>query len=163
MINVIKKPYKLRLYPDSVLRKEANPVKNVDGSVVELLNGMAEIMYSYNGIGLAAPQVGVLKQLVIADIGDGLISLLNPEIIEREGEDKMIEGCLSLPETQVNISRNQSVLVRGIDRNGNESERELIGLKARVIQHEIDHLHGVLIIDYGPNIGKEHGIARQRI
>lgn len=156
MVDAMKKPYKLRLYPDSILRKETSPVKNVDDSIHELFNGMADIMYKYQGIGLAAPQVGVLKQIIIADIGDGLISLVNPEIIERYGEDHMTEGCLSLPETLVTISRNQTIRVRGIDRNGNETERELIGLKARVIQHEIDHLKGVLIIDYGPNEGTKY-------
>ncbi|MDZ7291351.1 MAG: peptide deformylase [candidate division KSB1 bacterium] len=140
--------YQLRLYPDSVLRRKSLPVNDVDGMVRELMDGMAEIMYTYNGIGLAAPQVGVLQRVIIADVGEGLITLANPEILQKEGEGRLEEGCLSLPEIQVNIARSQSIFVRGINPEGKEVQHELNGLIARVVQHEIDHLNGVLIIDY---------------
>jgi peptide deformylase len=142
------KLYQLKLYPDSVLRKKSLPINDVDGAVRDLMDGMAEIMYTYNGIGLAAPQVGMLQRIIIADIGEGLITLANPEILQKEGKDRLEEGCLSLPDIQVNIARSQSIFVSGINPEGKEVQHELSGLMARVIQHEIDHLNGVLIIDY---------------
>lgn len=147
-IEKIKAVYKLRLYPDLALRQKSLPINDVDGAVRDLMDGMAEIMYTYNGIGLAAPQVGMLQRVIIADIGEGLITLANPEILQKAGEDRLEEGCLSLPEIQVNIARSQSIFVRGINPEGKEVQHELSGLTARVIQHEIDHLNGVLIIDY---------------
>jgi len=140
--------YNLRLYPDSVLREKALPVDDVDGEVSDLIKGMAEIMYSYEGIGLAAPQVGVLKRVIIADIGEGLLSMANPEILQKEDEDRLQEGCLSLPDIQVEIERKKIISVRSISQQGKEIILELYGLMARVIQHEIDHLNGILIIDY---------------
>jgi peptide deformylase len=122
--------------------------------ICDLMEGMAEIMYAYQGIGLAAPQVGILQRVIIGDIGEGLISLANPEIIDESGEDILEEGCLSLPDIQVTVQRKQSIFVRGIDASGREIERELNGLMARVIQHEIDHLNGVLIIDYASMVEK---------
>lgn len=141
-------PYQLKLYPDAVLRKKSLPINDVDGAVRDLMDGMAGIMYTYHGIGLAAPQVGMLERIVIADIGEGLITLANPEILQKEGEYQLEEGCLSLPEIQVNIARSQSIFVRGLNPEGKEVQHELSDLMARVIQHEIDHLNGVLIIDY---------------
>lgn len=140
--------YQLKLYPDAVLRQKSLPINDVDGAVRDLMNGMAEIMYMHEGIGLAAPQVGMLQRIIIADIGEGLITLANPEVLQQDGEDRLEEGCLSLPEIQVNIARSQSLFVRGINPEGKEVQHELSGLMARVIQHEIDHLNGVLIIDY---------------
>jgi peptide deformylase len=142
------KPYQLKLYPDSVLRKKSLPINDVDDAVRDLMDGMAEIMYTYNGVGLAAPQVGMLQRIIIADVGEGLITLANPDILQKEGEDRLEEGCLSLPEIQVNIARSQSIFVHGINPEGKEVRHELSGLMARVIQHEIDHLNGVLVIDY---------------
>ena len=111
-------------------------------------------MYSRKGIGLAAPQVGTLERVIIADIGEGLISMINPEIITGFGEDYMDEGCLSLPDMVVNVKRQQSIFVRYLDKNEREKESELDGLTARVIQHEIDHLNGVLIIDHAPLVDR---------
>jgi len=105
-------------------------------------------MYIHKGIGLAGPQVGVLKRIIIADIGEGLFTLINPEIIEKYGQERLEEGCLSLPSIQVAITRNYTTLVRGIDSEGKEIELEVNDLMSRVVQHEIDHLNGVLIIDY---------------
>lgn len=144
----VKSVYRLRLYPDAVLRKKSLPLDDVNGAVRDLMAGMAEIMYTYNGIGLAAPQVGMLQRIIIADVGEGLITLANPEILQKEGEGRLEEGCLSLPDIQVDIARSQSIFVRGLNPEGKEVQYELSDLLARVIQHEIDHLNGVLIIDY---------------
>ncbi len=140
------KKYELKFYPDPILRKIASPIHQVNDTIRHLIKKMSKIMYSRKGIGLAASQVGILYRVIIADIGEGLISMINPEILTSFGEDFMEEGCLSLPETVVNVKRRQSVFVRYLDKN--EKESELDGLTARVIQHEIDHLNGVLIIDY---------------
>jgi len=144
------KKYELKFYPDPVLRKISSPVGKVDNTIRHLIKKMSKIMYSRKGIGLAAPQVGTLDRVIIADIGEGLISMINPEILTGFGEDYLEEGCLSLPETTVNVKRQQSVFVRYLDKNEKEKESELDGLTARVVQHEIDHLNGVLIIDYAP-------------
>lgn len=144
----VKSVYRLRLYPDAVLRKKSSPIDDVNGAVRDLMAGMAEIMYTYNGIGLAAPQVGMLQRIIIADVGEGLLTLANPEILQKAGEGRLEEGCLSLPEIQVNVARCQSIFVRGLNPEGKEVQHELSDLMARVIQHEIDHLNGVLIIDY---------------
>ena len=144
----------LKLYPDAVLREHAHPVNNVDGAIHDLIKGMSRIMYHYQGIGLAAPQVGILQRVIIADIGEGLILLINPDIIQQEGFENSEEGCLSLPEIHVDISRSQSISVKGINSAGNEIVLDLSGLMARVIQHEIDHLNGVLIIDHASTVEK---------
>jgi len=112
--NLGQNDYLLKIYPDSVLREKCLPVKDFDEAVRDLMEGMAEIMYAYQGIGLAAPQVGILQRVIIGDIGEGLISLANPEIIAETGEDLLEEGCLSLPEIQVTVQRKQSIFVRGL-------------------------------------------------
>jgi len=144
------KKYELKIYPDPVLRKICLPVTEVSNTIIHMIKKMSKIMYTEKGIGLAAPQVGSLDCVIIADIGEGLISMINPEILTGFGEDYMEEGCLSLPETVVNVKRQQSIFVRYLDTNEREKESEIDGLTARVIQHEIDHLNGVLIIDYAP-------------
>jgi len=142
------KKYELKFYPDPVLRKISSPVGKVDNTIRHLIKKMSKIMYSRKGIGLAAPQVGTLERVIIADAGEGLLSMINPEILTGFGEDFKEEGCLSLPDIVVNVGRKQSIFVRYLDKNENEKECELNGLTARVVQHEIDHLNGVLIIDY---------------
>ena len=142
------KKYELKIYPDPVLRKLAQPVTEIDNIINRLIKGMSKIMYSYQGIGLAAPQVGKLLRVVTADIGEGLISMINPEILMDLGEDYLEEGCLSVPDTRVNIKRRQSIFVRYINLNEIEMESEFTGLTARVIQHEVDHLNGILITDH---------------
>ncbi len=144
--------YQLVLYPDVVLRKRALEVAQIDGDLNDLISAMAGIMYQYNGIGLAAPQVGYLQRVILADIGEGLLTLVNPEIIQSEGAAYLEEGCLSLPEIQVGVNRKERILVRGLDSDGKEKELELHGLMARVVQHEIDHLEGKLIIDYASTV-----------
>lgn len=142
------KNYQLKIYPDTVLREKAFPILNLNGEIYDLIKAMSEIMYAYQGIGLAAPQVGVLKRIIIADLGNGLLPLVNPVILDREKQDHQEEGCLSLPEVQIDVMRAQNITVNGFNFDGNEVTMLLNGMLARVVQHEIDHLNGVLIIDY---------------
>lgn len=134
-------------YPDSVLLKKSTPVDKVDAQVAKLVQDMFKLMVSAQGIGLAAPQVGVPRRVIIFDVGDGLVSLVNPVIVERHGRIRMEEGCLSCPGIAVDVNRSEKVLVRGLNLDGKEVTIEAEGLKARVLQHEIDHLDGVLILD----------------
>jgi len=144
----MSKKFQLRIYPDMMLRQKALPVENLNSDLHNLLSSMTRLMYENDGIGLAAPQVGVLQRVIIADVGEGLITLINPEIIEKRGQDRFEEGCLKLPGIHVEIRRNYTMLVRGVDLKGKGKELELNGLISRVFQHEIDHLNGVLIIDH---------------
>ena len=134
-------------YPNSVLLGKSAQVEKVDMQVAELVQGMSKLMVSAQGIGLAAPQVGVPRRIIIFDVGDGLVSLVNPVIIERHGRIRMEEGCLSCPGIAVNVNRSERILVRGLNLDGKEVTIEAEGLKARVLQHEIDHLDGVLILE----------------
>ena len=109
---------------------------------------MFEMMYISQGIGLAAPQVGISKRAIVVDVGEGPMGLINPIIVEKKGSEVGKEGCLSLPEVMVEIKRAQWIKYRGLDREGKLVEREAEGLLARAIQHEIDHLDGRLILDY---------------
>jgi len=137
-------------YPESILSQKSDPVDTVDAQIVELAREMSKLMVSAGGIGLAAPQVGVSRRLITLDIGDGLVTLVNPEIIGRQGRTRMEEGCLSCPGICVDVDRSEQLTVRGLDLNGTEVTLEADGLKARVIQHEIDHLDGILILDKLP-------------
>ena len=134
-------------YPNSVLLGKSAPVEKVDMQVAKLVQGMSELMASAQGIGLAAPQVGVPRRIIIFDVGDGLVSLVNPVITDRHGRIQMEEGCLSCPGIAVNVNRSERILVRGLNLDGKEVTIEAEGLKARVLQHEIDHLDGVLILE----------------
>ena len=137
----------IRIYPDSVLMRKSIPLESIDSRARNIVENMKETMYLYKGIGLAAPQIGILSRMIVVNSEHGLIPLVNPEIIESEGDDTGIEGCLSLPEVEVNVRRSLKILVRGLDLNEKETEFEASGLLARVFQHEIDHLEGKLIVD----------------
>jgi len=132
---------------DEALRKECKPMAKFDLRLWLLLRDMADTMYKANGVGLAAPQVGILRRVVVIDVGDGLIELVNPEIIATEGEQEGPEGCLSLPGRQGYVRRPNKVTVRAQDRNGKFFELTGEGLLARAFCHELDHLDGVLYID----------------
>lgn len=132
---------------DEVLRKKSKEVKEITKSVLTLLDDMAETMYEAEGVGLAAPQVGILKRIVVIDVGDGIIELINPEIIEEDGEQTGPEGCLSLPGLTGEVKRPNNVKVKALNRNGEEVILEGEGLLARAFCHEIDHLNGVLFTD----------------
>ncbi len=134
-------------YPNSVLRKKCEPIDVIDDEVVRLARDMLETMYEDKGIGLAAPQVGITRRLIVLDIGDGPLALINPKILEAEGAETMEEGCLCLPGINVDVERSTRVRVTGLDPSGRELDIDAEELLARALQHEIDHLSGTLIID----------------
>src|SRR5437764_10990040 len=141
--------YPLRLFGDPVLKQRAREVEQLDGDLVTLVNGMYDTMDLADGVGLAAPQVGVRKRLFTYDLheGEGPGVVINPEIVEREGEVISEEGCLSVPGYRFEVVRAERVTMRGLDLDGNELVLEGDDLLARMIQHEIDHLDGVLVLD----------------
>ena len=140
--------HEIRTYGDPVLKSQASPVTEINGKVVRLVDDMFDSLYhSDSGLALAAPQIGVQKQIVVWDIDDEAMTLINPEIVESDGEWVYSEGCLSIPELYVDILRPNQVLVRGLDIDGNEIEIEADELMGRMFQHEIDHLNGVLMFD----------------
>jgi len=132
---------------EPVLRKKSKVVKEINDRLIDLLDDMADTMYEADGVGLAAPQVGILKRVVVVDIGDGLIELINPEIIEAEGEYLDNEGCLSVPGESGDVLRPYRVKVRALNRFGETIEIEGEELLARAFCHEIDHLDGILYVD----------------
>ncbi len=132
---------------DPVLRKISRSVLNFDAKLASLLDDMLETMYYANGVGLAAPQVGILRRVCVIDIGDGPIELVNPTIIDEEGVQKESEGCLSIPGQSGITKRPLKVTVKAQDRNGNTFEVSGEGLLARAFCHEIDHLNGFLFKD----------------
>ena len=138
----------IRKYDDPVLYKVCRPVEKFDERLWELLDDMAETMYEANGVGLAAPQVGVLKQIVVMDVDDGnQYVLINPEIIEQSGSQTGQEGCLSVPGKAGMVTRPNHVVVRAYDENMEQFELEGEELLARCICHECAHLHGQLYVD----------------
>ncbi len=140
--------------PDPRLKKKSKPVASVDADVRQLMDDMIETMYAAPGIGLAAPQVGVLSRVIVLDIDredvkTGPLFLANPEIVEASDEDVTYEeGCLSVPEYYSDVARPAKVRVRYLDRDGQKQEMACEGLLATCVQHEIDHLDGVLFIDH---------------
>ena len=147
-MNKEKEVLELKRYPESVLRKKALLVTKFTEKEAKLFEDMLITMYSFGGIGLAAPQVGVSLQIIVIDIGQGAIKLANPRVVESRGEDKLTEGCLSLPDINVEVKRPAEIVVQGLNEQGEHVEIKAGGLLARAIQHEIDHLKGRLIIDY---------------
>ena len=147
-------PLQLRYYGDPVLRKKAEPVAEITAAELQLAEEMLITMYATgNGIGLAAPQVGVLKRFLIVDVGEAddeeyePVMLFNPEILEEEGEIVAEEGCLSIPNVTADVKRPEKVVVEGINVARERVRIEADGLLARALQHELDHLNGVLFID----------------
>jgi len=149
-------------FPNQILRQQCEPVVNITGEIVKLVDDMAETMYSYKGIGLAAPQIGVAQNLIVLDVGQGLVTLINPEISAGEGAVSQEEGCLCLPDLLVTVERRERIQIKGIDRKGNPVTFEADGLLARALQHEIDHLHGTLIIDKLSKLKRDLIIKRLR-
>lgn len=138
-------------FPDPLLRNQAKPVDKVDDSLRELIDDMLETMYQAPGIGLAATQVNDLRRVVVIDISDEHdqpLCLINPEILQKEGEEEMDEGCLSVPGIYEKVTRAEHIWVRALNREGEIVEMEADGLLAVCIQHEIDHLNGKLFVDY---------------
>ncbi|HLB05853.1 MAG TPA: peptide deformylase, partial [Thermodesulfobacteriota bacterium] len=146
ILNIIK-------YPDPILKKKSEPVREITPEIQRFIDDMAETMYAAPGVGLAAPQVGRSIRVIVIDVNSkeeqkkDLISLINPEIIERSGDIAWEEGCLSIPDYSADVKRAERVVVRGLDRDG--KEKVIVGeeLLSIVLQHEIDHLDGMLFID----------------
>ena len=140
---------------DAMLKEQAAPIERIDKSIRTLLDDMAETMYKANGVGLAAPQVGKSVQVVTIDVGEGLIELVNPQIVRKEGTEVGQEGCLSVPGIYGEVERAAKVTVEFLNRRGKRHRITATGLLARCLQHEIDHLHGRLFIDIALNLHKE--------
>lgn len=138
---------KICVLGEDILRKKSRTVERVDDKIRQLAGDMAETMYKANGVGLAAPQVGILKRIIVVDIGEGLITLINPEILESKGSQSDEEGCLSIPGRRGTVERPMEVSVKGLDEQGNVKEIKAEGYLARALCHEIDHLSGTLFID----------------
>lgn len=132
---------------DPTLRKKSREIEKIDQRIITLLDDMIDTMYEADGVGLAAPQVGVLKRMIVIDVGEGIIELINPVIVESAGEQIDVEGCLSIPGITGEVNRPARVVVRGLNRSGKTIE--IIGeeLLARALCHEIDHLDGILFTD----------------
>ena len=137
----------VKLGEDEVLRKRCRRVDKFDKRLWTLMEDMADTMYETDGVGLAAPQVGILKRVVVIDVGEGLIELVNPEILEMEGEQMCIEGCLSVPGKRGKVIRPAKVLVHAQDRHGKHIEFEGEGFLANAVCHELDHLDGIIYVD----------------
>ena len=140
-------PLKIIKYPDKVLRCNVIDVEEITDKEIALFSKMVFTMKHFCGIGLAAPQIGISKKWIVADVEGRIVKLANPEILDFKGINNMTEGCLSVPDITVDIKRPDRIIVKGFNETGKEVEVNAKGLLARVLQHEIDHLKGVLIID----------------
>ena len=151
----------IKEYPEKVLSQKAAPISEINKAVQRLIDDMIETMYAAPGIGLAAPQVGVSGRLIVIDVSireeekTPLIVLINPEIVNAQGEIESEEGCLSLPDYNTMVKRSERIAVRGLNREGKAVEIEAEGLLSRAFQHEIDHLNGILLIDRISSIKRE--------
>jgi peptide deformylase len=154
----------IRTFGDPVLKTKATPITDVDGKVIRLVDDMFTSLYETgNGIALAAPQIGVQKQVIVWDFGEGEQEVIfNPEIVESDGEWVYDEGCLSIPGLYVEMIRPKTVLLRGVDINGEIVEREADELEARMYQHELDHLNGVLMFDRMTPDQRKEALAEYR-
>lgn len=139
--------YDIRTFGDPVLAAVAEEVQNIDAKIIRLSDSMLQAMYKAPGLGLAAPQIGVQKKIFVYDIDDEPITLINPRIVESSGEWVYDEGCLSIPGLYVEMLRPKQVLLEAVDLDGNEIRIEADELLARLFQHELDHLNGVLMFD----------------
>ncbi|CAM4252681.1 peptide deformylase [Paenibacillus tarimensis] len=149
--------------PDPVLRERAIEVTKFNRNLHKLLDDMAQTMYDAEGVGLAAPQVGILKRVIVVDTGEepGLIEMVNPELVEKDGEQLGPEGCLSIPGLSGDVRRAQRIKVKGQDRNGEPFTVEAEGFLARAFQHEIDHLNGVLFTDLAEELYETSAKSRR--
>jgi len=141
--------YQIVKIGDPILRQKAKEIKRINQNVLKLLDNLKDTMYAANGVGLAAPQIGISKRAIVVDTGEEkrFLELINPELIKAEGLEVGIEGCLSIPGVQDKVARPQNIVVRGISREGEEIEIEADNYLARAILHEMDHLEGILFID----------------
>ena len=151
----------LRVLGDPILREETKPVTVITEEIRRLVDDMFETMYAARGIGLAAPQVGRTERLCVVDVDEEPLVLINPEILEASrATEKAEEGCLSIPDVYGDVERPATVRIRAMDREGNVYERDASGLLARCMQHEIDHLHGRMFIDYLSMLKKRSAMSQ---
>ena len=155
-------PYDIRIIGDPVLRRRAADITDVDATLVRIAEGMVETMNAAEGIGLAAPQVGVQKRLFVWDLGDGPRTIVNPKIVESDGEWVFDEGCLSVPGLSWEIVRPKQVHIVGRDLDGNEISVEADEIEARLFQHELDHLDGTLLIERLDTDTRKEALRRLR-
>ncbi|MFD0671817.1 peptide deformylase [Cohnella sp. GCM10027633] len=150
-------------HPDDVLREQAKEVTKFNANLHKLLDDMADTMYEADGVGLAAPQIGISKRVIVVDVGDdnGLIELVNPEFVTMEGEQLGPEGCLSIPGLQGDVKRSNHVVIKGFDRNGKPIQYEGTELLSRAFQHEVDHLNGILFVDLAESVYEARREAEQ--
>jgi len=134
---------------DEILRKKAREVEVVDDKIRQILDDMVETMHQFNGVGLAGPQIGILKRIIVIDLYDnnGPIKLVNPRLIEQKGEQEVEEGCLSFPNQYAKLVRPAQVVVEAQNENGETIRIEAEGLLAQALSHELDHLEGILFVD----------------
>lgn len=144
--------YRIITDPDPVLRQKAVAVNNINAGVLRVLENMRDTLYSADGVGLAAPQIGISKRIIVVDQGDRLIQIINPKIVFSEGEQNGSEGCLSVPGKIGWLKRAHKVIVKGLNPIGEIIEIEAIDFLARILQHEIDHLDGILFPDKASKI-----------
>ncbi len=149
-------------HPDPVLRERAQEVTKSNANLHKLLDDMADTMYDADGVGLAAPQIGISKRIIVVDVGDEheLIEMVNPEIVVSEGEQLGPEGCLSIPGLQGDVRRANRIVIRGLDRYGKPIEYDSTEFLSRAFQHEVDHLNGVLFIDHISRLKREMVVRR---
>jgi peptide deformylase len=152
----------LHLLGSPVLRQHSSEVKTVDDAVRRLVDDMFETMDAAKGIGLAANQVGVTRRVAVVDVDGDRFVMIDPHIIETEGRTAAEEGCLSIPDIYGDVTRPERVVIEALDSAGNRYRKEAIGLKARAIQHEIDHLDGILFLDHLSLIRRQMLLARWR-
>lgn len=148
----------LKFYPDPVLKVKCTPVTTFDASLTSFIDDMIQTMYEEEGIGLAAPQVGDTRRICVVDVsedGSGVTEFINPEIIEKSGSNSIEEGCLSIPEYREFVDRSAKVKVKAQKKDGAQFEVEAEGLLAICLQHEIDHLDGILFVDRLSRLKKE--------
>ncbi len=149
----------MRHLPDPVLRQKAKRVPTIDSSIQRLIDDMVETMQQANGVGLAAPQVGVSLRVVVVQMpGEEPMAIINPKIVKRAGEREVTEGCLSLPGYAGEIKRSLSVTVKGQNRQGKAIRLKATGLMAEALEHELDHLNGILYVDHIESQDKLHKI-----
>lgn len=150
----------IRVLGDPILRKETQRVDEVDDDIRQLVRDMFDTMYAAEGIGLAAPQVGRTERVTVMDVEGARFALINPEIVERTGTIRGEEGCLSIPDVLADVERSNHVKVVALDESGAEIEVEGTELLARCLQHEIDHLHGKLFVDYLSILKRRAALAK---
>lgn len=139
---------------DAVLKEICKPIEKIDKRLKKMLDDMADTMYEADGVGLAAPQVGLPLRMAVIDVGEGLLEMINPVIVERTGSEKDTEGCLSVPDIYGEVERSASVTVEFLNRRNKTQRLKADKLLARAIQHELDHLDGVLFIDKAESLQK---------